>query len=235
MMGMGLALPLACGGFTPLDLGGVFLWLRSDLGITLNGSTVSAWADQSGAGNNATQSNGSQQPTYSASDASYNGRPSLSFTNGSATSLATAAFAKAQPHWGAVVGEMDAAAQTGGFVDAAVVAHGGVIYGSSTNKYASAYAGSTLISTTAVGSKSAIIVNFNLTTSVYVNASASAAVSGSAGTEAIDGLAIGGANNEVHYLTGKVLEVVYGTGNLTTAQISQLLQYFGAIYGGSWS
>lgn len=32
--------------FVPTRLPGCALWLRADLGITLNGSTVSAWANQ---------------------------------------------------------------------------------------------------------------------------------------------------------------------------------------------
>jgi hypothetical protein len=51
-------------GYEAMAIG---LWLVSDLGITLNGSTVSAWADQSGNGRNATQGNASLQPTRNAS------------------------------------------------------------------------------------------------------------------------------------------------------------------------
>ena len=39
------------------------LWLRSDAGITLNGSTVSQWADQSGSGTHAVQATSTSQPT----------------------------------------------------------------------------------------------------------------------------------------------------------------------------
>jgi hypothetical protein len=47
--------------FSPSQLGPL-LWLRGDLGISLNGSNVSAWADQSGHGNNFTQSTAIAQP-----------------------------------------------------------------------------------------------------------------------------------------------------------------------------
>lgn len=40
------------------------LQLRADLGITLNGSNVSAWADQSGQGHNVTQGTASLQPLF---------------------------------------------------------------------------------------------------------------------------------------------------------------------------
>jgi len=40
--------------FSPTDLTNLSLWLKADAGITLSGSNVTAWADQSGNGNNAT-------------------------------------------------------------------------------------------------------------------------------------------------------------------------------------
>ena len=57
-LGLGLSLPqtLAAGGFTPKKLSGLSLWLKADAGVTLSGSNVTAWADQSGNGNNATAS-----------------------------------------------------------------------------------------------------------------------------------------------------------------------------------
>lgn len=50
--------------YNPTQYANCMLWLDSKQGITLNGSNVSAWADQSGNGNNATQSNASFQPAY---------------------------------------------------------------------------------------------------------------------------------------------------------------------------
>jgi hypothetical protein len=61
--------------FNPTDLSNLALWLRSDLGITLNGSNVSAWADQSGNGNNFSAN--SAGPLYTGSDSSFGGQPSL--------------------------------------------------------------------------------------------------------------------------------------------------------------
>lgn len=50
---------------------------KSDAGITESGGRVSAWADQSGNGNDATQSSASSQPYYRTSR--FNGRPSVQF------------------------------------------------------------------------------------------------------------------------------------------------------------
>ncbi|MCI0538584.1 MAG: Ig-like domain-containing protein [Verrucomicrobiales bacterium] len=56
---------------------GLGLWLKADAGVTLNGSSVSAWADQSGLGRNAEQANAANQPTLVSDDA--NGKPALRF------------------------------------------------------------------------------------------------------------------------------------------------------------
>lgn len=45
------------------------LWLRSDRGISLNGSNVTAWADQSGFGRDAIQLTPANQPVYTTSSA----------------------------------------------------------------------------------------------------------------------------------------------------------------------
>lgn len=51
----------------PRDISGMVLWYRADLGVTLNGSDVSAWADQSASGYNAAQGTSAQQPAFVAS------------------------------------------------------------------------------------------------------------------------------------------------------------------------
>ena len=43
---------------------GLRCWVRDDAGIALNGSTVSQWSDQSGAGNHWPQATATRQPTY---------------------------------------------------------------------------------------------------------------------------------------------------------------------------
>ena len=50
--------------FVPTNLPGLALWLRADLGITLDDGNVSGWADQSGNGNSFTQLTTAFQPLY---------------------------------------------------------------------------------------------------------------------------------------------------------------------------
>jgi len=55
----------------------LLVWVRSDLSITMNGSTVSGWADMSGEGNDFAQATASAQPSLSS--AVLGGRAGLSF------------------------------------------------------------------------------------------------------------------------------------------------------------
>jgi hypothetical protein len=70
------------GAFRPPSLLGNILWLRADVGITLNVSDVAVWADQSGAGNDAVQATAADQPAFSAAGGP-NSRPMVSFTRAS--------------------------------------------------------------------------------------------------------------------------------------------------------
>lgn len=64
----------------PTGVSGLAARYEPDMGVTLNGSAVSAWADQSSNGNNLTQSTAAKQPA--AAGATLNGVPLLGF-NGS--------------------------------------------------------------------------------------------------------------------------------------------------------
>lgn len=62
--------------WTPLGLANLGLWLRADKGVTQSG-TVSAWTDQSGNANNASQGTSGNRPVYAADGG--DGRPSITY------------------------------------------------------------------------------------------------------------------------------------------------------------
>ena len=65
--------------FSVKDLQGLSLWLKADAGVTLAGSNVTEWADQSGNGRNATPNDPTNKPLFNASDK--NGKPTISLTS----------------------------------------------------------------------------------------------------------------------------------------------------------
>lgn len=85
--------PIGSSPFSPKKISNLYAWYRSDLGISLNGSTVSAWADQSGNGKDLTQTVALKQPVYNSTDAQYNNYPSLAFNAVNQTVLGNTAFA----------------------------------------------------------------------------------------------------------------------------------------------
>lgn len=83
--------------WAPTDISGIKLWLRSDLGITKDGSDfVSSWADQSVNGNDVVQANPALQPTWVLSDAKIKNLPIVRF-DGISTYLQRAVFTLVQP------------------------------------------------------------------------------------------------------------------------------------------
>lgn len=82
---------------TPISIFGgssVLCWLRGDLGITI-ATGVSAWADQSGNGNDFIQNTAGNHPSYNASG--LNGRGTLGFTRASNHRLDCAGFTLPAP------------------------------------------------------------------------------------------------------------------------------------------
>jgi len=72
------------GSWTPADLPGIENWFKSDTGVTLSGSNVSAWGD-SLTSKSVTQGPSANQPTFTASNSDFNNLPTLDFTNEGAT------------------------------------------------------------------------------------------------------------------------------------------------------
>ena len=76
--------------WTPASLGSALrVWLKADVGITLNTTLVAAWADQSGQTIDFTQPGGGFQPTYAATG--FNSLPTVSFIAASYSSLISTA------------------------------------------------------------------------------------------------------------------------------------------------
>jgi len=76
-LGLGLSLPQTrVSGGSLIPAAGLSLWLKADAGVTLSGSDVTAWADQSGNDNNASSEEGTR-PTFVSN--TLNSKPVLRF------------------------------------------------------------------------------------------------------------------------------------------------------------
>lgn len=98
----------------PQTSSNLLLWLRSDVGVTTSSGAVTAWADQSGNSNNATQGTGANRPTLTTGAVNSGVLPAISF-NGSSHHLTLptdfanltagcSVFAIVKPNSGSVTG-----------------------------------------------------------------------------------------------------------------------------------
>jgi len=206
--------------FSPLTIPGLMLWLRADLGVTLNSGNVSAWADQSGQGNNATQGTGADQPPLVSSG--IGGQASLSF-NGSSQFIKTGTLS-AIPQTEFVVAMSNIT--SGGYAtsDGTPAAHSLFVNNSASVKMGTA-GGSLITALTNPLNPHMYCGLFNGSSSVvYVDA---VPTSGTMSNETNANLYIGVGSS---LWNGQIAEVIYYSGQLTSAQIQQVFVYLSGRY-----
>lgn len=215
--------------FSPRQVPGARLWLEASLGITLNGSNVSAWADQTTNGSNTTQGTPAAQALYTTSG--INGRAALATDGGDWVSLTS--WAGGDPAIASVyfVGQRAA----GGFQylfdggpSAADPASRMAAYidGASVNMYA----GSILTTTTAIPLNTRFLARFQF----YATASSNFRVephgssvitgTGSCGAATLNGITVGARFTGTQGLNGSMAEVLVVNGILPDD--SALMSYF---------
>jgi hypothetical protein len=213
-------------GFSPSQIPGLKIWLDSALGITLNGSTVSAWADQSGNGNNFTNPSGTSQPIYSASDANYAGAPSLGCAGAQYIDCVNN-LGLAQPVTWVVAGKLTS---TGTYLLAAKAGTSQQIYNNAGNL--DIYAGTALNSTTSMVAPCVMGAIMNGASSAsYINNSGTAAASGNAGANGVVTPELGAATQSSGFATATIASVLLYSSALTPSQMHSLFSYLGARYG----
>lgn len=228
-LGIGISPRASRAAFTPTALSGCVLWLRADLGITLNGSDVSAWADQSGQAHHVAQGTGSVQPLYNATDADFGGAPSVEFGSSDQLDSALWGASQAQPWTVYFVGKMKDSAATRDMADL-TPATNTLIRQTTTN--IGLYAGVGLVSAAGNANTASIIgaIGNGASSSAYLN-SAAAHASGNAGTNAITRVRLGMNWAGGSPFEGKIAEVIACSGAHDQATRLQVMTYLAARYG----
>ncbi len=228
-----------CGNFSIGSIPGLLLWLDANKGITLSSGFVTAWADQSGAGDpgrNAQQPTPSNLPGYNAADPSYNGQATLSMLSNQWMVTGAWSTAPAQPLTVVVVGEQQAGGTHQQFLtDSISAASEMALYvpggGGSIDLYAGAVTGASGQPTNSPG---IFLAEYNgASSAVYHNNPTTPLATGNAGTNGITGLTIGaGAGAPITTTSlGKFATVLVVQGLLSPGTKAQLFQSLQSRYG----
>jgi hypothetical protein len=218
--------------------------LKADAGVTLSGSTVSTWADQSGAGHNATQAAAAAQPALISNVV--NGKPVVTF-NGSqdmqfnlpVDGLTGITIFLVNANGATYTGGGDDCNNAPLFWDE--TADGGTVYLSPFEQYAKwefgtgqannfpSYTRPASISTAFTMTD---VVKNGATENLYVGGTLAATASGKlaaiANTQSTGNLGVGYLNT---HWNGKIAEVIVYTTALSDTQRQQVEQYLKAKYG----
>lgn len=210
-------------GFDPRAISGLSMWQRADLGITLNYSRVSKWADQSGYGNDLTAID-PNQPTYTKSDAA-NGRPALLFTG--AQKMSTGNITISQPNTIFLIARLSVLTGNPGLFDDATNRQIGYVSNAGTTW--SMDAGATLTGGTPDTNVHAMAFVFNgATSSLYIDNATAPVMTGNAGNNLGSGGYILGTQS-TGYATGAIYEHALYNRALTAgsagSELGQLFSY----------
>lgn len=216
------------GGFSPSTRGGqLSIWLQGST-ITHSGSTITTWPDSSGNWTAATPVG--TAPAFTASNASFNNKPTATYVAASNQQLRVASFAVSQPNTIYVVGQDTA--PTANMIDG-VTTRQIIGYNGNWNYFAGSVVTSGDLST----APHAIAAVFNGASSgLYVDSSSVAVASGNPGTNALNGgLEIGSSAGPSAAITGDIAEIVITNVADTLAQRQAMFAYFASKYAGAWS
>lgn len=93
---------------SPTNISGLVLWLRADMGVTLSGSDVTNWNDQSGiADSNRNVATTGNSPTFISGNVLYNNQPTIAFDASSTQGLVSGTWSPSynEPYTIIVVGD----------------------------------------------------------------------------------------------------------------------------------
>jgi len=225
--------PVASVPFLPPQVGNLLIWQRADMGITLSGSNVSGWADQSGNGYNLTQGTPARRPVYNSTDAAYGSQATIQCAASAVQYMVNSgAPSSAQPFTTIIVGESTSGAgQQQFFGDGGTNTTGPFWTGSAWAYYAGV---ASVVSSNVSRAPHVFAVVFNgASSALYIDGSQTAIANGSAGANGFGSAPplIVGSDGVAEHLNGKIAEFLVYSAALTPSQRKSIFTYLGARYG----
>jgi hypothetical protein len=238
------AVPSKQSFFAPAQLPGCVLWLRADLGVTLDTvgtGNVQQWNDQGPTGDsnkNLMQAVAADRPLYKPSDPNYNNQATFTLTHSPGLNMTSAIWATnvVQPNtWVFVAHNTGSHANSEYLMDGNDINHA-QSSGLATTPAASIFAGTQFVLyNTAWSSPSVMLGEWNGSSSniFFNNLTGAAQASGTVGTGAStsqDSMTFASQFGGVNYWDGSVAEIIGFSGILSAAQKLQLRQYLNGRY-----
>jgi len=225
-MGNQLATLGVGGGLSPSQFSGLVLWLKGDVGLfqdaarttpaTANNDPVGGWADQSGAGNHASQSVGGNRPALALAD--QNGLNTVRFAS---ANWLTSALANTQPYTILLVAKRDVNTATLYLLDGSSTNTGVLNAGSTTQLQL--FAGNGVFANETFGQYNQVDGIFNGASSqLAVNG---AVTTGNAGASNTAGTTIGAAGGGVSQLNGRIAELIVYNVARSAGELTSLRGY----------
>ena len=218
------------GPWVPTNIDGCVLWLRSDLGITKDGSNrVSLWTDQSEAGNDASQDTDSKKPVWTTNQ--INGHPSLVWDN-TDDQLTNATFDGTPPITLFIVGKHVDDANNHYFMDDNTYGnYRAVANAAAVHRYV-VYAGVLLATGQSYITSDYHYLTYTLNganSEIFVNGVSG--VSGNMGSNYADGYVLGDHKNGSASLNGHLVELIAYNSVLSTENQQTAEAYLATRYG----
>jgi hypothetical protein len=216
----------------------VALWLKSDTGVTVTGTAVSAWADQSSYSNNASQSSGANQPVQVIS--SINGINSIQFDGSSkfmdiadsasldlnSTGISFFIFCKPTPST-----LPPSSAYCFILKDGTYGIRMNMDGDSNSNPSFDNFSAVETGTTNAISGNNWQIIEGSKGDAFYVNASNAGAYANSPGADNSNGLKLGNAGSGGQYFSGEIAEIILLKGAVSSGERQKIEGYLAHKYG----
>lgn len=201
---------------------------RGDLGVTTVSGKVSLWADQSGNGNDASQSTAGLRPTFNASNVNFNGAPTVDWDGVDDTMVSVAA--SAQPNTVVICARNEGSNAAYHALCDGSSANQRLLRVEVTSQNFIAYAGATLTDGVwATNAKHKVAGVFNGSSGAV--RSDSSTTTGDVSTGSSTGFTLGSNGAGSIPWQGPIAEVLMYDVALTSAQLDVIIAYFTGRYG----